>query len=72
MNEEQCTAIAIAERLRVAYPSVDPSAILQAVQDAHQDLKDARVSAYVPILIERRAKTTLEQGNAAGTTGYER
>lgn len=47
-------------RLTVAYPSVDPSAVQAAVSAAHDHFEQARVRAYVPILVERRSRKALD------------
>jgi hypothetical protein len=52
-------------RLTVVYPSVDPSAVQAAVRAAHDHFEQARVRAYVPILVERRSRKALDSALAA-------
>ncbi|WP_406317244.1 three-helix bundle dimerization domain-containing protein [Streptomyces sp. NBC_00118] len=51
-------------RLRAAWPTVDESVVATAVRSAYDYFRQARVRAYVPILVERRARRTL--GAAVG------
>ncbi|MFE2989987.1 three-helix bundle dimerization domain-containing protein [Streptomyces sp. NPDC059262] len=54
----------IVGRLRVTWPTVDESVVAIAVRSAYDFFRQARVRAYVPILVERRARRTL--GAAVG------
>ncbi len=46
-------------RLRAAYPSVDAVTVEATVRVAHESFRQARVRAYVPILVERRSRKAL-------------
>ncbi|MGW2355624.1 three-helix bundle dimerization domain-containing protein [Streptomyces phaeofaciens] len=49
-------------RLRLAYGSVDEATVEAAVLDAYEIFKEARIRAFVPILVERRARSALDAG----------
>lgn len=46
-------------RLRAAYPWVDAVAVEATVRTAYESFHQARVRAYVPILVERRSRRAL-------------
>jgi hypothetical protein len=46
-------------RLSAAYPSVDAATVEVTVSGAYDSFRQARVRAYVPILVERRARKLL-------------
>ncbi|MEU1694155.1 three-helix bundle dimerization domain-containing protein [Streptomyces hirsutus] len=46
-------------RLRAAYPSVDAVTVEATVRTAYDCFHQARVRAYVPILVERRSRRVL-------------
>ncbi|MFF4228166.1 three-helix bundle dimerization domain-containing protein [Streptomyces sp. NPDC001820] len=46
-------------RLRAAYPSVDAVTVEATVRTAYGSFHQARVRAYVPILVERRSRRVL-------------
>jgi hypothetical protein len=46
-------------RLSAAYPSVDATTVGATVSGAYDSFRQARVRAYVPILVERRARKVL-------------
>ncbi|WP_368084023.1 three-helix bundle dimerization domain-containing protein [Streptomyces sp. NBC_01275] len=46
-------------RLRAAYPSVDAVTVEVTVRTAYDLFRQARVRAYVPILVERRSRRVL-------------
>ncbi|WP_189715177.1 three-helix bundle dimerization domain-containing protein [Streptomyces phaeofaciens] len=49
-------------RLRLAYGSADAATVEAAVLDAYEMFKEARIRAFVPILVERRARAALDAG----------
>ncbi|QFR02062.1 hypothetical protein F9278_44510 [Streptomyces phaeolivaceus] len=49
----------MAVRLSAAYPSVDRATVEATVRTAYDSFHLARVRAYVPILVERRARRAL-------------
>lgn len=46
-------------QLRAAYPSVDAVTVEATVRTAYDSFHEARVRAYIPILVERRSKRAL-------------
>ncbi|MGW1990423.1 three-helix bundle dimerization domain-containing protein [Embleya sp. NPDC001921] len=61
-QDEQAAVRHAAARLKSAFPSVDPATVDALVEAAHDALSDAPIRTYVPILVERRAKTMLTDG----------
>ncbi|WP_051806701.1 three-helix bundle dimerization domain-containing protein [Streptomyces sp. NRRL F-2664] len=57
--EDALTIRAVAERLMQANPQLDPGLVQSAVRTAYEELKYARVRAYLPVLMERRAQDLL-------------
>ncbi|MFK0222913.1 three-helix bundle dimerization domain-containing protein [Streptomyces vinaceus] len=51
----------ISRTLSALYPTVAPAAVRRVVEDAYQELHGSRVTAYLLILVERRAKAVLDQ-----------
>ncbi|MGW7104088.1 three-helix bundle dimerization domain-containing protein [Streptomyces sp. NPDC054838] len=49
----------VAERLMKAHPHLDADLVRSSVQTAYEELKYARVRAYLPVLMERRARDLL-------------
>ncbi|MFD8982910.1 three-helix bundle dimerization domain-containing protein [Streptomyces sp. NPDC059564] len=49
----------VMERLLRAHPGLDAELVQQATQTAYEELKYARVRAYLPVLMERRARDLL-------------
>ncbi|MFF8375885.1 three-helix bundle dimerization domain-containing protein [Streptomyces sp. NPDC015661] len=47
-------------RLGAAYPSLDAVAVETTVRAAYESFRQARVRAYVPILVERRSRRALD------------
>ncbi|WP_329439241.1 hypothetical protein OG906_01700 [Streptomyces sp. NBC_01426] len=52
----------VAERLMKAHPGLDAGAVRGAVETAYDELRYARVRAYLPVLLERRAGDLLGKG----------
>ncbi|WP_331770100.1 hypothetical protein OG948_41135 (plasmid) [Embleya sp. NBC_00888] len=61
-QDEQAAIRHAAARLKCAFPSVDPATVDALVEAAQDALSDAPIRTYVPILVERRAKTMLADG----------
>ncbi|CAM5333590.1 three-helix bundle dimerization domain-containing protein [Streptomyces avidinii] len=57
--EELASVRDTVQRLRTAYPSVDPATVEAAVTAAYDSFRGARVRNYVPILAERRSRKAL-------------
>ncbi|MEU9700985.1 three-helix bundle dimerization domain-containing protein [Streptomyces sp. NPDC047981] len=49
----------IAARLRAAFPLVDAVVVDATVRTAYEAFRQARVRAYIPILVERRSRQAL-------------
>lgn len=49
----------VAARLKSAHPAADPAAVDALVASAYDELRDAKVRTFIPILAERRAKALL-------------
>ncbi|WP_406404481.1 hypothetical protein OH805_34980 [Streptomyces sp. NBC_00879] len=49
----------VAARLMAAYPQADAATVEATVGTAYGSFRQARVRAFVPILVERRARTVL-------------
>ena len=50
----------IVERLGIRFPDVPTSTIREAVTEAYDELKDARVRDFVEVLVEKQAKKRLK------------
>ncbi|MFJ8741487.1 three-helix bundle dimerization domain-containing protein [Embleya sp. NPDC127516] len=61
-QDEQATVRHAAARLKCAFPSVDPATVDALVEAAQDALREAPIRTYVPILVERRARTMLADG----------
>ncbi|GAA2745948.1 three-helix bundle dimerization domain-containing protein [Kitasatospora cinereorecta] len=49
----------VAARLKSAHPGADPATVDALVGRAYDELRDARVRAFIPVLVERRARALL-------------
>ncbi|MFJ1707475.1 three-helix bundle dimerization domain-containing protein [Kitasatospora sp. NPDC088346] len=49
----------VAARLKRAHPAADPATVDALVASAYEELRDAKVRTFIPILAERRAKALL-------------
>lgn len=58
-SDDALTIRHVAERLMKTHPAVDIGLVQKSVQTAYEELRYARVRAYLPILMERRAKDLL-------------
>lgn len=56
---EQQSIDHITQRLTGAYPTVSPDAVSRLVQEEHARFHDSRIRDYVPLFVERHAKTEL-------------
>ncbi|GCE00732.1 three-helix bundle dimerization domain-containing protein [Embleya hyalina] len=61
-RDEQAAIGHAAARLKSAFPSVDPDTVDALVEQAHDALSGATIRIYVPILVERRARTMITDG----------
>ncbi|MEV7068522.1 hypothetical protein AB0N97_37935 [Streptomyces collinus] len=56
-------------RLSAAYPSVDAGIVEVPVMGAYDAFRQARVRAYVPILVERRSRRELRAASGPAVDG---
>ncbi|MFI6444576.1 three-helix bundle dimerization domain-containing protein [Kitasatospora sp. NPDC050543] len=49
----------VTARLRSAHPGADPATVDALVAGAYDELRDAKVRTFIPILTERRARALL-------------
>lgn len=52
-------------RLTLRYDTLAPDVVAAAVREAREVFRDARVRAFVPILVERRARAVLDAASGA-------
>ncbi|CCK28694.1 hypothetical protein BN159_4315 [Streptomyces davaonensis JCM 4913] len=57
--QEAVALLRVAEGLKTAYPALPPEAVDAAVASAHEAFHEARIRAFIPILVERRARILL-------------
>jgi hypothetical protein len=50
----------VSERLRSRYATTEPAKVDAAVKVAHNNLRDSRIRAFVPIFVERQARAALD------------
>ncbi|WP_171013220.1 hypothetical protein [Microbacterium sp. 2FI] len=50
----------VAERLATRFPAIDAEAISTIVREAYAAFADAHVRDFIPVLVEREAKTRLQ------------
>ncbi|WP_442817012.1 three-helix bundle dimerization domain-containing protein [Streptomyces sp. NBC_01334] len=62
--EEVVAVRDLVARLSATWPTVDEAAVEAVVRSAYDSFRQARVRAYIPILVERRVRRTL--GEVAG------
>ncbi|MFK0223998.1 three-helix bundle dimerization domain-containing protein [Streptomyces vinaceus] len=51
----------LTDRLKAAFPTLHAAEVQTAIEKAATELQDARIKAFLPILIERRAAATLRR-----------
>ncbi|AUY53443.1 hypothetical protein [Streptomyces sp. CB01881] len=49
----------VATRLKSAHPGADPATVEALVAGAYDELRDAKVRTFIPILTERRVRALL-------------
>jgi hypothetical protein len=59
-HDEDGAVADIRERLGRAYRSLDGTTVELAVEKAREAFRQARIRAFVPILVERRARAALD------------
>ncbi|MFC4506883.1 MULTISPECIES: three-helix bundle dimerization domain-containing protein [Streptomyces] len=60
----------VVRRLVLAYDSVDAAVVEAAVKEACEVFREARVRAFVPILVERRARGALTSYRRTGSGSH--
>ena len=59
-TEDETRAVTqVAQRLTVSFPDVAPDVIQDTVQTSHQRFAGSPIRDFVPVLVERMAKTSL-------------
>ncbi len=51
----------VIERLALSYPTLSSSTIAEVVEELHARFNGARIREYVPLFVERRAQTALDE-----------
>jgi len=58
--EDEARAVAeVSQRLLASFPDVPPDLIQQTVHTSHQQFAGSTIRDFVPVLVERTAKTNL-------------
>lgn len=68
--EESATVRDMVARLRAAFPSVDGATVEATVRAEYDSFREARIRAFIPILVERRSRRAL--GAASEQTRTDR
>ncbi|MFJ3224134.1 three-helix bundle dimerization domain-containing protein [Streptomyces sp. NPDC086783] len=58
--EEASAVQDVVTRLKASWPALDEAAVETAVRSAYDSFRQARVTAYIPVLVERRVRRALE------------
>ncbi|MER7752026.1 hypothetical protein [Kitasatospora sp. NPDC097643] len=58
--EDEVAMRLVAARLKASHPEADAATVDALVVGAYDELRDAKVRTFVPILTERRARARLE------------
>ena len=58
--DENAAMDQVAERLAARFPTVAAETIVAIVREVYLALADARVRDFIPVLVEREAKTRLQ------------
>ncbi|MFF1518943.1 three-helix bundle dimerization domain-containing protein [Streptomyces sp. NPDC058305] len=67
-QDERATLVQLATRLKAAHPTIEASVVDATVTAAHDAFRQAKIRTYVPILVERRARTLLAAIEREGAT----
>jgi hypothetical protein len=59
--DEQALLVDVVGRLTGSYPMLAPEVIAQVVEELHATFNGAPVRDYVPLFVERKARSALEQ-----------
>ena len=67
-NEDETRAVTeVAQRLTVSFPDVAPDVIQDTVHASHQRFAGSPIRDFVPVLVERMAKTSLARRRPLST-----
>jgi hypothetical protein len=51
----------VVDRLRTSYPTLPPDTIAEVVNDMRNAFNGSRIREFVPLFVERRARTALTE-----------
>lgn len=60
-RDEQAQLAEVAHRLTTDYPTLSAAIVTEVVNDLHSRFNDARLRDYIPMLVERSARTALNE-----------
>jgi hypothetical protein len=61
MNSEATRLAELIERLKATYPTLPPDIVVQVVDDMRDAFHGSRIREYVPLFVERRARSALTE-----------
>ncbi|MGW6256685.1 three-helix bundle dimerization domain-containing protein [Streptomyces sp. NPDC055085] len=67
-QDEMAALVHLATRLKAAHPTIEASVVDATVTAAHDAFRQAKIRAYLPILVERRARNLLVAIEREGAT----
>lgn len=59
--DEQAQLAEVVHRLTSDYPTLSPAIVSEVVKDLHSRFNGARLREYIPMLVERNARTALSE-----------
>ena len=59
--DEQMLLADVVGRLALSYPTLSPDVVAEVVDELHATFNGAPVREYVPLFVERKARSALEQ-----------
>lgn len=60
-RDEQSRIVDVVARLQQRFPSIDPDRVERVVRESHHELDGVHVRDFVPILVEKQSRDTLER-----------
>ena len=61
VRDEQQQLSGVVDRLSAQYPSVSPGMVAEVVRELQDRFNGARIREFVPLFVERHARTALEE-----------
>jgi hypothetical protein len=61
MNSEATRLAELIERLKATYPTLPPDIVVEVVNDMRDAFHGSRIREYVPLFVERRARSALTE-----------